>query len=507
MKKNYLIFLLIALMAFSPAAVFADAEADGAQADQTAAEALEPVAEEAQLFNGNTACKWNADRTSATDDAGNVATGLFKAPRVGVGISLYYADASGKVVKQEGVVTVSTGEKYIHINETEGEYWTTTGGGALSYLIKNHNGDFFVDWHQGVASAGGYYYYIEANGTVRTAAGFIVNAGKTYFVQQGGVIRTAAGLFKANNGKTYYSEAGGAVRTTQGAIQVGGTKYVIQSDASVATNVGFVRAGGKLFYVSDANGALAVSKAFKVNGKKYHALADGTIAVGGHKWGKKYYFSDDNGVLRTKKGVIKAGGQYYYVKKGGVVATNSKNKYKGKYYISAKSGVIYRGLFKWKKNYYYADSKGKLRTKRGVFTYNGNRYGTKKGGKIYKNASFRVNGKTYRSNKDGTIITGYYKWKGNYYLADSKGAVITKEGIYSYKSKLYYIRSGGVIPTNTFITFRDKYYYAGSGGVIATKNFKYKGYTMHPNSKTGQIPEDDYFKAFPKKNTDPEEVE
>jgi len=500
MKKKLIIYLLAAVMVLSPAAVFADT----ADTAGTGTSDLEVVQSDAMLFNGNSSCDWvDTARTQAKDANGNIAKGLFKATRIGGGTSLYFADSNGYVVKKESFITVSDGEKYIHTNNTEGEHWDVTGGGALSYAITNHNGEYFVHWQQGIVTVNGVKYYVLPNGTVQTTAGLINVGGKYYYVNAGGAIRSEAGFFKANNGKTYLTDATGAIITTAGIRQYGGSYYVIQSDGSVGTTVGFVRAGGKLCYVTNTNGVLAVNKEFKVGGKKYHALNDASIAIGGHKWGKKYYFADDSGAIRTKKGVVKAGGQYYFVQKGGKLAVNKKVKYKGKSYIASKSSALYRGLFKWKKNLYYANDKAVLRTKAGVITVDAHKYYVRKGGKIKKNSVFTAKGKKYCADKDGRLLSGYFNWKGNYYLTNGKCVIITKQGLYSYQKHIYFVGKGGKLATSSFIEWKNKFYYANNKGEILRSKFTYKRngtkYTLHPSSKTGEIASDEYYKVFPEK--------
>ena len=478
MKKIYLLFLLIAAMALTPMTAFA--------------------------ANGNLACTWtDSTRTQAKDSNGNIAVGLFKAARLGGGTSLYYSDANGYVVKRESLITVSTGERYVHIYNTEGEHWDVTGGGPLSYAITNHNGEYFVHWQQGIVTVNGLRYYVLSNGTVQTTAGLINVAGRYYYVNPGGAIRSQAGLFKASNGKMYLSDATGAIITNAGIMQYGGSYYAVQSDGSVATTVGFVKTNGKLCYVTNANGVLAVNKQFKVNGKKYHALNDATIAVGGHKWGKKFYYSDDSGAIRTKKGIVKAGGQYYFVQKGGKLAVNKKVKYRGKTYIASKSSALYRGIFKWKRNLYYANSKGVVRTKAGVITVDAEKYYVRKGGKIRRDALFTARGKKYCADEDGTLMYGHFRWGGSYYLTNDKCVIYTRKGIYSFNGRSYFVEKGGRLGDQEFEELNDKYYYANNKGEVVKSKFTYKRngkkYSIHPNSKTGVITAEEYYSVYPEK--------
>lgn len=156
---------------------------------------------------------------------------------------------------------------------------------------------------------------------------------------------------------------------------------------------------------------------------------------------------------------------------------------------------------------YYANSKGVLRTKAGAFTYNGARYATNSSGKVYRDTKFTAGGKTYIAQKDGKLRTGHIKYNNKYYLTDSKGAVITKAGIYGYNKKSYYVKKGGALLVSDFFEYKDKYYYAGSDGAILKTTFKAKGYTWHPNSKTGEISVDEYSRidssVAPKKEENP----
>ena len=110
---------------------------------------------------------------------------------------------------------------------------------------------------------------------------------------------------------------------------------------------------------------------------------------------------------------------------------------------------------------------------------------------------FTGGGKKYLAGKDGKIRMGSFKWKKKYYITNKNGAIITKKGLYNYGNNTYYVNKGGAIATSTFVTYKDKHYYANSDGTIAKKKFKYRGITIVPNSKTGEISLEDYWKVFP----------
>ena len=509
MKKKLIIYLLAAVMVLSPAAVFADT----ADTTGTGTGDLEVVQSDAMNADETWTKGWNASKTQYKDDGGVIQKGLFKG-RMKNGsdeYALFHADANGFIEKRVGPVTVSGLQKgaYYSFNGRAFDYDSSLTSPVTYFQKYDSSFDCYcMDEKGGLKSYGGGVCYLQPNGTVQTTPGIINVSGKYYYVNAGGTVRTTAGFFKANNGKTYLSDATGAIITTAGIRQYGGSYYVIQSDGSVGTTVGFVRAGGKLCYVTNTNGVLAVNKEFKVNGKKYHALNDATIAVGGHKWGKKYYFADDSGAIRTKKGIMKAGGQYYYVQKGGAVATNKKVKWKGKSYIAGKNGAIYRGLFTWKKNLYYANKKGVLRTKAGVITYDAHKYYVQKGGKIKRNVLFTAYGRKYCADRYGRLLSGYFYWRGSYYLTNAKCVIITKQGLYSYNGKTFFVKPGGALGCNEFVTNYQKHYYVNGKGVVLKSKFTYRRngvkYTIHPNSRTGEISSEEYYKVFPEEAPKPE---
>ena len=544
MKRKYLIYLLALLMAFSPAAVFADAAAEEAPEEAVAAEEMqdvaEPTAEEAvpaeeaaeaeavpeetaepaeeevleaaeaepALAEGETNLvdEWNADRTIYYGKDGNPVKGLFKAESTTAGYyQLYYADeTTGKVRKSVGLQKVSSGDMFvINASSDSGKGFRKATeeeknkiGFPQTYIVSVKGNDYYIQPVTGKVAVGSTYYYVQDNGTVKTTEGIISLSDGKYFVQDGGAIRTSAGMF-TYGGKKYIAGTGGKIRNTAGIVSYGGDYYVAQSDGSIRTTTGFYRASSGLYYVSNSAGVLAASEAFKIGSKKYHAMSNGVIAVGCHKWGKYYYFADASGALRTKTGVVKYAGKYYHVKKGGKVTTNKKVKYKKKYYIASNTGAIYTRIFTWKKNIYYSNGKGVLRTKKGFITYDGKKYYVRKGGKIYKNKLFKVGGKKYLALSDGHIGAGLYIWKGNRYLTNAKGAIISTEGLYDFNGKTYYVKPGGVIPSATFVTYKDKHYYVGSEGTIVKSRFTYKRITITPNSRTGEISMEDYVKVFP----------
>lgn len=522
-------------MVLSPAAVFADVEApadpgdaveaelnddaeNAAVAQEQAEEVTEAVQEEADLTPAepevvqNEALEagddeswttgWNADKTQYKKE-GVIQKGLFKGVKKNGSeeYALFHTDKDGFIEKREGPVVVSGLDegKYFSFNGRAFDYDPNLKGPVTYFQRYDSSFDCYcMDEVAGIKSYSGKKCYLYPNGTVETNAVLLPLSDGTYYVQAGGDFYTTPGWVDAANGNRYYLDnAEGRIRTAAGVFDYAGSKYATLEGGVVCRTPGFVNSGGARYYVLDSSGVLAVNKEFTIGSNKYHALADGTIGVGSHKWGKYYYFGDANGAIRTKKGVVSWAGNKYYVNKGGKISTNKKVKYKGKTYIAGSNGAFFKGIFTWKNNLYYASTKGVLRTKAGAFTYNGKRYYSRKGGKLYRNKFFTAKGKKYLAQNDGSLKAGAFAWKGKQYLTNANCAVITKAGIYTYGSHQYYVKKGGPLAVNEFVTYKGNHYYAGGDGAIVKKKFTYQGITITPDPQTGVISLEEYWKVFP----------
>lgn len=401
--------------------------------------------------------------------------------------SKVYVTEGGPIQTAEGLVTVD-GSKYIV--KAGGKVNTATGIQTCSgkkYYVKDSTGA--IQTAQGFTPAvNGSKYVVQADGSIKTNVGFITVSGKKYYVAAGGAVRTKAGSFKANNGKYYLAEGGGAIVTKKG-IQ---------------------KRSGKYYYVTGTSGVLAVNKVQKVGKKKYHVTANGVISVGPHKWKNVYYYSTKAGVLQQSKKINKwTNGKYYFTKKGGKLYVNTKFKVKGKTYIANKAGVIQTGFFTWKKGHYYASKKGVLRVKKGVLTVDLYKYYVYSGGKIAINKKVKAGKKTYfATDDDGHLKKGVFKWKdGKYYYTYKSGAMMAKEAMFTYNGKKYYNKKGGSLAVKSFVKSNDKYYYCGPEAYVLTKPFTYKGKTIRPNSKTGEIDEEIYYELFPNERPDDPDID
>lgn len=157
---------------------------------------------------------------------------------------------------------------------------------------------------------------------------------------------------------------------------------------------------------------------------------------------------------------------------------------------SEKTEPVKTGVVKVKKGkYIYIDPKtGKLRKKAGFVRWKGYRYYVKKNGRIAVNRTIKYKGGKYRAKKNGKILTGVYKWKGDYYYANHYGTVRKKQGMVRWKGKYYFVGKGSKLKTNWFYKkSASKIYYFGKSAKMAKKPFHYRGMKIKPNKKNGKI--------------------
>ena len=61
------------------------------------------------------------------------------------------------------------------------------------------------------------------------------------------------------------------------------------------------------------------------------------------------------------------------------------------------------------------------------------------------------------------------------------------------------MKTGGALASNEIVKYNKKYYYVGRDGIIVTASFRFNGVYVTPNSITGEISKDDYYRIYPDK--------
>lgn len=446
---------------------------------------------------------WNADRSMYYEN-GQPVKGLFKAKMSDDVGALFYADANGKVVKTEGLITVNYPDKrFLRTADSEGHVGFREVGAvdktSYTYLIGESEGAI-VETAKIYTTPKG-KVIVQDNGTVKKEAGFVDVDGLRYWVKKSGYMRNTSGWMRLN-GNLYRFMKGGVVRTKVGQFKVGDARYVIPTSSKgdrlgiVATKKGVAKANGKLYFVRSKYGKLGSKKAYKLNGKIYHVNKYGQVKVGKHKWNGKLYFGTKWGYLKTKTGFVKRNGYRFLVKKGGLVVVSQKFKYKNHYYIANKYGSVKTDLFKWKGTLYYANKNGVLKTSAGIIEYKGHDYFVWAGGEVAVNKMFYWKGNLYAADGNGYLETGLFRKGSTYYFADADHTVRTSEDVFKYKGNYYYNKKGGGLARNEWVEFGGKHYYAGDSAAFRTSRFTISGVTFNPKSN-GEISDEEYKKLFP----------
>ncbi len=119
----------------------------------------------------------------------------------------------------------------------------------------------------------------------------------------------------------------------------------------------------------------------------------------------------------------------------------------------------------------------------------GKKYKYLKNGTYVKNKIIKINKKYYYFNKKGFCRTGWVKFKGNkyyfnkkkryayvgrkkvkslYYMFDSKGRLVQNEGMYEYKSHIYYLSDKGRVQTGWKMIDNSYHYFDLQNGKMYT---------------------------------------
>ncbi len=277
----------------------------------------------------------------------------------------------------------------------------------------------------GVIKKGKYYYYQDANGKIRTTAGFLRWNGKLYYLQKGGRITTSKSFVVKK--KTYRAAANGQIHV--GVYKWGKYYYYSDSSGRLKTSKGFVTWNNHKYYVRKG-GKIYTSKSFKIGKYTYRAAKTGQIHTGIYKWGKYYYYSGSSGKLKKNKGFVTWNKHKYYVRKGGKIYTSKSFKI-GKYtYRAAKNGQIHTGVYKWGKYYNYSSSNGRLRKSAGLIHWNGKTYYSRPSGNLYTNRFFFYGANMYYAGSNAAAKTGTFKVGKYTYTADSTGNITSSDRKY-----------------------------------------------------------------------------
>ena len=411
---------------------------------------------------------------------GKALTGMQNIDNVNV-----YFDADGKQVKGDTR----------HVNGATYHFEKDSGRLTRNAFASDKNGNWYYLGHDGKALTGSQVIdniplYFYPNG-VQAKDAFVILDGNSYYFQKdtGQLVRDR--FWSDDDGNWYYSDKEGKLLTGEQTID-GFDMYFYPDGVQAKGEI--VTIGIEPYYFDKDSGHKVINTDITINGKTYHAEANGLLieteqklpqlplVSGGHfqedSSGNWYYYTATGEKLRGWQNVdgvtlyfdeegrqakdgerIIDGFHYYFSHYSGAVKTNYWHTWSieiRRWEPFAKTYNIYYGsdgrrYYGWHRvgdQLYYFNHTG--RVENALTTFKGQDYLFDNHGKLVKDAfyiqSLRVFAGTlntsYRSNKFGQVLTGEHHINGDdYYFSNSGSAVtaiVTKGGkdYYYFEGKL-----------------------------------------------------------------------
>ena len=411
---------------------------------------------------------------------GKALTGMQNIDNVNV-----YFDADGKQVKGDTR----------HVNGATYHFEKDSGRLTRNAFASDKNGNWYYLGHDGKALTGSQVIdniplYFYPNG-VQAKDAFVILDGNSYYFQKdtGQLVRDR--FWSDDDGNWYYSDKEGKLLTGEQTID-GFDMYFYPDGVQAKGEI--VTIGIEPYYFDKDSGHKVINTDITINGKTYHAEANGLLieteqklpqrplVSGGHfeedSSGNWYYYTATGEKLRGWQNVdgvtlyfdeegrqakngerIIDGFHYYFSHYSGAVKTNYWDTWTveiRRWEPFAKTYNIYYGsdgrrYYGWHRvgdQLYYFDHTG--RVENALTTFKGQDYLFDNHGKLVKDAFYihtlRVfvgtSNTSYRSNKFGQVLTGEHHINGDdYYFSNSGSAVtaiVTKGGkdYYYFEGKL-----------------------------------------------------------------------
>lgn len=412
---------------------------------------------------------------------GKALTGMQNIDNVNV-----YFDADGKQVKGDTR----------HVNGSTYHFEKDSGQLTRSAFASDKNGNWYYLGKDGKALIGKQVIdniplYFYPNG-VQAKDAFVVLDGNSYYFQKdtGQLVRDR--FWSDDDGNWYYSDKEGKLLTGEQTID-GFDMYFYPDGVQAKGEI--VTIGIEPYYFDKDSGHKVINTDITINGKTYHAEANGLLieteqklpqrplVSGGHfqedssgNWyyytatgeklkgwqnvdGVTLYFDEEGRQAKDGERIID-GSHYYFSHYSGAVKTNYWHTWsieirrqepfaKTYYEYYGSDGRRYYGWHRVGDQLYYFDHTG--RVENGLTIFKGQNYLFDNHGKLVKDAfyiqSLRVFVGTlntsYRSNKFGQVLTGEHHINGDDYYFSNSGSPVTD--IVEKGGKDYYYFEGKLL--------------------------------------------------------------
>lgn len=412
---------------------------------------------------------------------GKALTGMQNIDNVAV-----YFDADGKQVKGDTR----------HVNGSTYHFEKDSGQLTRNAFASDKNGNWYYLGHDGKALTGSQVIdnitlYFYPNG-VQAKDAFVILDGNSYYFQKdtGQLVRDR--FWSDDDGNWYYSDKEGKLLTGEQTID-GFDMYFYPDGVQAKGEI--VTIGIEPYYFDKDSGHKVINTDITINGKTYHAEANGLLieteqklpqrplVSGGHfqedssgNWyyytatgeklkgwqnvdGVTLYFDEEGRQAKDGERIID-GSHYYFSHYSGAVKTNYWHTWsieirrqepfaKTYYEYYGSDGRRYYGWHRVGDQLYYFDHTG--RVENGLTIFKGQNYLFDNHGKLVKDAfyiqSLRVFVGTlntsYRSNKFGQVLTGEHHINGDDYYFSNSGSPVTD--IVEKGGKDYYYFEGKLL--------------------------------------------------------------
>ena len=412
---------------------------------------------------------------------GKALTGMQNIDNVNV-----YFDADGKQVKGDTR----------HVNGATYHFEKDSGRLTRNAFASDKNGNWYYLGHDGKALTGSQVIdniplYFYPNG-VQAKDAFVILDGNSYYFQKdtGQLVRDR--FWSDDDGNWYYSDKEGKLLTGEQTID-GFDMYFYPDGVQAKGEI--VTIGIEPYYFDKDSGHKVINTDITINGKTYHAEANGLLieteqklpqlplVSGGHfqedSSGNWYYYTATGEKLRGWQNVdgvtlyfdeegrqakdgerIIDGFHYYFSHYSGAVKTNYWDTWSveiRRWEPFAKTYNVYYGsdgrrYYGWHRvgdQLYYFDYNGRVENDLTIFK--GQNYLFDNHGKLVKDAfyiqSLRVfvgtSNTSYRSNKLGQVLTGEHHINGDDYYFSNSGSPVTD--IVKKGGKDYYYFEGKLL--------------------------------------------------------------
>ena len=412
---------------------------------------------------------------------GKALTGMQNIDNVNV-----YFDADGKQVKGDTR----------HVNGSTYHFEKDSGQLTRNAFASDKNGNWYYLGQDGKALIGKQVIdniplYFYPNG-VQAKDAFVILDGNSYYFQKdtGQLVRDR--FWSDDDGNWYYSDKEGKLLTGEQTID-GFDMYFYPDGVQAKGEI--VTIGIEPYYFDKDSGHKVINTDITINGKTYHAEANGLLieteqklpqrplVSGGHfqedSSGNWYYYTATGEKLRGWQNVdgvtlyfdkegrqakngerIIDGSHYYFSHYSGAVKTNYWHTWsieirrqepfaKTYYEYYGSDGRRYYGWHRVGDQLYYFDHTG--RVENALTTFKGQNYLFDNHGKLVKDAFYihtlRVfvgtSNTSYRSNKFGQVLTGEHHINGDDYYFSNSGSPVTD--IVEKGGKDYYYFEGKLL--------------------------------------------------------------